>query len=60
MAQLWFLKGAEWLEDVDYNLASLIYLLNPSIEEEESVNPSFNPTDSAAEEEVISDWSDYL
>lgn len=60
MAQLCFLKGAELLEDVDYNLASLLYLLNPSIEEEESVNPSFNPTDSAAEEEVISDWSDYL
>ena len=55
------LKSSELLIDVDYDLVSLLYLLDESIvADSNTISHPFHATDRAAKEEFISDISDYI
>lgn len=54
------LKGSELLVDVDYDLASLLYLLNESIADAGTIPIPFKASDQEAKEETIVDLSDYI
>ena len=54
------LKGSELLVDVDYDLASLLYLLNESITDAGTIPIPFKASDQEAKEETIVDLSDYI
>ncbi len=54
------LKSSELLIDVDYELVSLLYLLNESIDNQSTVQFEYKASSPLAKEELISDLSDYL
>lgn len=54
------LKGSELLVDVDYELVSLLYLLNESIDNSETLSTPNHLSSRETKEEYISELSDYI
>ena len=54
------LKSSELLVDVDYELVSLLYLLNEHIDNSNEVKSPGHAADRKTKEQFISDLSDYL
>ena len=54
------LKSSELLVDVDYELVSMLYLLNEHINNSNEIESQGDATDKATKEAFVSDLSDYL
>lgn len=54
------LKSSELLVDVDYDLASYLYLLSESVAQSTDLVINYNSPDPATKEELISDLEDYM